>query len=305
MRGERDQPTTGDRVRVDGVSEPTRIIEPGIYTMPAEAYHADPCPEPSLSSSMARAICRDSPAHARLLHPRLTAVVTEEEAERFDVGTAAHALLLEGVNAVEVIDAKDWRTNAAKDARDAARRAGKIPLLSHVWVHVEAMLAATRRQLAQHGDGRHMFLNGAAEQTLVWREADETWCRARLDWLRPGAIDDYKTTKGSANPEDVQRTLFANGWDIQAAFYLRGLQVLTGEDATMRFACQENYPPYALSVIALGPDAMMLAEKKVRYALEQWRTCLRSDRWPSYPTQTAYVSLPPWIETAWLEKELR
>jgi hypothetical protein len=166
------------------------------------------------------------------------------------------------------------------------------------------MVAATREQLLQHGDGKHMFINGAPEQTLIWCE-DGIWCRARTDWLRHGNIDDYKTTSASANPEVLSRTIFGNGWDVQAAFYLRGVKALTGIDAAFRFACQETYPPYALSVIALGPDAAVLAEKKVLYALELWRECLRSKRWPAYPHRTAYASLPPWVESAWLEKELR
>jgi hypothetical protein len=282
----------------------TRITTPGIYKMRAAEYHADPCLEPSLSSTIARVLCDSAPAHAQHAHPRLNLQNVEEEAEHFDIGTAAHAILLEGEAAVTVIDAKDWRTNAAKDARDAARAAGKLPLLAKIWADVQAMVAAARVQLAAHHDGRAMFLNGEPEQTLIWREED-LWCRARLDWLRDGAIDDYKTTSASANPEVLSRTLFGNGWDIQAAFYLRGLKAITGIDAAFRFACQETYAPYALSVVALGPDAMMLAEKKILWALDLWRECLQSNRWPAYPTQTAYASLPPWVESAWLEKELR
>ena len=37
----------------------------------AEAYHADPAPEPSLSSSVAKILVNLSPAHARIAHPRL------------------------------------------------------------------------------------------------------------------------------------------------------------------------------------------------------------------------------------------
>ena len=276
----------------------------GVYTMRAAAYHADPCPAPSLSSSIARLLCESSPAHAREAHPRLNPQCVEEEAEHFDIGTAAHAILLEGSAAVTVIDAKDWRTNDAKAQRDAARTAGKIPLLVKIWADVQAMVTAARAQLDAHHDGRAMFTVGAPEQTLIWREED-VWCRARLDWLRAGGIDDYKTTGASANPEVISRTLFGNGWDIQAAFYLRGLKAIAGTDAMFRFACQETYPPYALSVIALGPDAMVLAEKRVLYAIERWRESLTANRWPAYPTQTAYASVPTWIESAWLEKELR
>lgn len=290
------------------------VTEPGVYDMPASVYHSDPCVEPSLSSSIAKLICLSSPAHARHEHPRLNSTVVREEAEHFDIGTAAHAVLLEGVNAVEIIEANDWRTNAAKAARDAARLAGRTPLLAKTWAEVQAMVAATRAQLARHKDGgADMFTAGGPERTLIWYEEEfGAWCRARLDWLRPvvssvsaWAIDDYKSTSASANPETWTRTLFSAGTDIQAAWYLRGLKALTGVEGTFRFAVQETYPPYALSVIALSPSAMLLAEKKCLYALESWQSCQQKRDWLGYPRRTCYATLPSWHEAAWLEKELR
>jgi len=282
------------------------ILDVGIHTIPAAAYHADPCPVPSLSSSIAKQLCLASPLHARQAHPRLTTEPTAEACEAMDVGTAAHMWLLEQLSQIAVIDAKDFRTKAAQEARDAARAAGQVPLLAARWHHVENMVAAARGQLAAHRDGgAAMFTNGLPEQTLIWREGP-TWCRARLDWLRPGAIDDYKTTThGTANPDAWSRSLFAAGHDIQAAFYLRGLKALTGDDATFRFAVQESFEPYALAVIGLGPDALMLAEKKVLYALELWQRGLERDDWPGYPPRTCWATLPAWQEAAWLEKEMR
>jgi hypothetical protein len=290
---------------------PRLILDtPGIYDgISAPDYHADPCPEPSLSSSIAKLLCLSSPAHARQDHPRLNPDAAHEEAERFDIGSAAHALLLEGDSGVVIVDAPDWRTKAAREARDAAYAAGKTPLLARAWADVEAMAIAARRQLDAHTDGgAGMFTAGKAEQTLIWRE-DRVWCRARFDWLRQPfdgdwAIDDYKSTSGSANPDSWTRAMFGMGFDLQAAWYRRGLQVLTGADAIFRFAVQETYPPYALSVIALGPDAMTIAEKKRLYALERWDECQRENAWPGYPTRTCWAELPPWEEAKWLGREL-
>jgi hypothetical protein len=290
------------------MAEPRTPLEAGIYDLPAEIYHADPCPAPSLSASIASLICCSSLLHARHEHPRLNPTATREEQEKFDLGTAAHALLLEGKNGVAVIEAPDWRTNAAKAAREAARGAGKTPLLAKIWADVEAMVKSAREQLARHRDGnRSMFSNGKPEQTLIWLDPDfDVWCRARLDWLRPGAIDDYKTTNGSAEPEAWNRSaLFQNGFDVQCAFYLRGLKVLTGIEAEFRFAVQETYPPYALSVNTPGPAAQLLAEKKILYALEHWKHALERDEWTGYPRRLCYAELPPWHEAQWLAKEMR
>jgi hypothetical protein len=295
---------------IDTITAP--ITKPGVYEIPAAQYHRDPCPEPSLSSSIAKKLCLASPAHAAYAHPRLTADAVEEEAEALDVGTAAHAILLEGVRNVVIIDAKDYRTNAAKEARDAARLAGKTPLLAARWRDVENMIAAARLQLDHHVDGAAMFTHGEPEQTLIWVErldddpATDVWCRARLDWLRDGAIDDYKTTSATANPETWTRTMFSAGHDIQAAWYLRGLRAIAGlDDAIFRFAVQEMYPPYVLSVIGLGPDALLLAEKKCLYALEVWRESRARGEWIGYPRRTCYASLPMAHEAWWLERESR
>lgn len=280
-------------------------LDVGIHTIPAAVYLADPCPAPSLSASIAKKLCLASPLHAQYDHPRLTPLPIDDASEAGDIGTAAHALLLEHTNAVVIVDAKDWRTNAAKDARDQARAAGQIPLLAKAWGDVQAMVAAARGQLDAHTDGgAAMFTDGQAEQTLIWKE-DDIWCRARLDWLRHGAVDDYKTTSASANPDTWSRTLFAAGHDLQVAWYLRGLKAITGDEATFRFAVQECYPPYALAVIALGPDALTLAEKKCLYALEVFRASLSTNNWPGYPARTCWAALPMAHEAWWLEKEMR
>lgn len=290
-------------------------IETGIYTISAAQYHADPCVEPSLSSSIAKMLCLSSPLHAWYEHPRLSPAPIEDDCEAFDIGTAAHALLLEQRDQVVIIDAPDWRTKDAKALRDQARAAGAIPLLKKKYADVQAMAIAAREQLAKHTDGgADMFTAGRPEQTLIWKEGD-VWCRARLDWIRRGAVDDYKSTSASANPETWSRTLFGAGFDIQAAWYLRGVRAIAaqdhvfdsviGADATFRFAVQETFPPYALSVIGLGPDALLLAEKKCLYALEVWRASLAANKWDGYPRRTCWASLPMAHEAWWLEKEMR
>jgi hypothetical protein len=281
------------------------LLDVGIYTIPAAQYHADPCPAPSLSSSIAKMLCLSSPLHAWYAHPRLSPAPIEDDCEAFDLGTAAHALLLEQRDQVVIIDAADWRTKDAKVQRDQARAAGAIPLLKKRWVDVQAMVTAARVQLDAHTDGgAAMFLNGQPEQTLIWKEGD-VWCRARLDWLRPGAIDDYKSTSASANPETWSRSMFGMGADIQACWYLRGLKALTGIDATFRFCVQEVRPPYALAVVGLGPDALVLGEKKLLYAIETWRGCRATSDWPGYPRRTCWASLPMAHEAWWLEFESR
>lgn len=276
----------------------------GIHWIAADVYHADPCEQPSLTSTIARILTADSPLHAWTAHPRLNPEYENTEAAHFDIGTTAHELLLEGEANVEVIEADSWRTKAAQEQRDAAYQAGKQPLLTHQWAEVDRMVQAARKQLARINADPAIFENGLPEQTLIWDE-DGVTCRARLDWLHDGyvAIDDYKTSSRTANPAGFSRSLFNMGYDVQAAFYLRGLERLTGAVAEWRWVVQETAPPYALSVVSLSPAAIGLANAKVDYAIARWRECLTTGRWAGYPTEVCYAELPGWEEARWFEKE--
>lgn len=284
------------------------IDKPGLYEIPAAEYHQDPVgPAPSLSSSLARILLSQSPQHCWFAHPRLNPAYEPEESSRFDVGTAAHGYLLEGEAGFLIVDSPDWRTKLAQVARADARLAGKVALLADQWAAVRAMAKAAGPQLDAHEDPPRPLAGGRPEQTLIWQEG-EIWCRARLDWLHEDrrTIDDLKTTGASANPDAWTRgQLFGSGFDVQAAFYLRGLRAVFGVEAIFRFVVIENMPPFALSVIGLAPDALALAERKVTHAISLWRYCLENDRWPGYPLRTCWAEAPPWEEARWLERELR
>lgn len=293
-----------------------KIESPGIYEMSAETYHEDPvAAAPSLSSSIAKELLDASPVHAQWSHPRLNPSYLREDSERFDLGTAVHAWLIEGGDdTFKIIEADDWRTAAAKRDRELARLAGLTPLLAKQWERVQAMALAARAQLKRFTERPRPLENGQAERVLVWieRVGDvDVWCRSRIDWLHDDVpvIDDYKSTGISANPDLWGRTtLFSLGFDLQAAFYLRGLMVLLGldqDEARFRFVVQENFEPYALSVVGLTPEALTLGEKKRRLAVQLWAECLTKNRWPGYPTSTVFAELPPYLEARWMERENR
>jgi hypothetical protein len=280
------------------------IDRPGCYDLPAADYHADPCAAPSLSAGVAHVLLSQSPWHAWTCHPRLNPAHQRDHAEHFDVGTAVHGYLLEGDADYVIVEAEDWRTKAARIARAEAWIAGKTPLLAAQWAAVQAMGVAVRRQLAAH-EAPIPLTGGRPEQTLVWQE-DGVWLRARLDWLRDDrrGVDDLKSTGGSAHPVVWTRSaLFANGYDLQAALYIRGVKAVFRVEPEFRFVVVETEPPHAVSVIGLGPEAMALAQRKVTRAIALWRECLARDVWPGYPTRTCWADLPPWEATRWLERE--
>lgn len=271
------------------------------------SYHDDEH-GPSLSASIAHLLCSASPAHAWTAHPRLNPNYEREHSERFDVGVAAHALLLEGVDKAVRLDWTEWRTNAAKAARDAARAAGQIPLLADQYDRVLEMVAAVNSQLAAFDVDPPLLVGGTAEVPLYWTHAGVK-LRGLVDWLRSDvtAIDDLKTTSRSAHPQAYARNLYAHGGDIQAAFYLAGARaIFEGSDPVFRWIVCETTPPYAVSVITPAPDVLAVGESKMEYAIRRWGELLQDPgpdtQWPGYPLEVVRAELPAWEETRWLER---
>ena len=268
-------------------------------------YHYDLTGDdrPSASASILHEFVTNTAAHAKARHPKLNPELVREDATHFDIGTAAHDLLLGGPDRIALIEADSFRTKAAQQARDEARVNGQLPLLDKHWRDVQAMVASVRSHLDDLDVQPPLFRDGQPEVTLVWEDRD-VLCRARLDWLRAGGIDDFKTTT-SARPEKWSRTMFDHGCDIQAAFYLRGVKAAFGIDATFRFLVVEKSEPYACAVFSPAPDTLALANQKIDWALDMWKRCVESGDWPAYAERVHYVTLPPWAEGAWFDREAR
>ncbi len=283
------------------------MLDIGLHdAIPADEYHADA----ALSSGIAKLLIERSPAHAWTAHPSLNPDWKPEVEDKFDLGTAAHKLLLEGENCIVEGDFADWRSAVAKQFREDARKAGQVPLLISQANRVREMVEKAQMQMGTWYEDLDLFLHGKPEQTICWKDDHDVLCRARIDWLhdasykRPYAVDDYKTTSASSLPSKWERTMYGMGGDVQVAFYLRGLKKLFGIDpADWRYVVQETYPPYALSVVTLAPSAMALANDKVQKAIDLWAVCMEKDFWPAYPAKIASIEVPTWEEMRWLDRE--
>lgn len=274
---------------------PIVVTEPGIYDMPDSVYHRDPVPDGSLSCSEAGKLL-DLPA--RYHHAKL--VGGEEYKDTFDFGKAAHRLVLGAGASVEVIDADDWRTKAAKEARDAARADGHTPMLAKDWAVVEAMAA----QLRSHKLAMALLdpTRGAPERSLFWLDHD-VWRRARLDWL-PDIPDtgrlivpDYKTTATAADHRSFGKAAASFGYHRQASWYLDAVgEVLDVHDAAFVFIVQERTAPYLVNVIELAPSAMAIGAEQNRRALDLYRECRERGEWPAFGPGVEMAQLPRWAE---------
>ena len=270
------------------------INTPGIYEIPATEYHSDPCPEPSLSASVARTLIDRSPLHAWMQHPKLGVQQEEKPEARLSLGKAAHSVILEGDwNGIWFIDKDSFRTKAAQEERTKAIAAGVTPLLQKDRGTIAAMVAEFERA----GMDRSGF---ETERTLIWKDkateaAPTIWCRARVDLLGDRLILDLKTTAVPATPERWGRNLI---WDyaMQAGFYRRGYKALKGgKPPAFRFIVQETTPPYSVAQFAFDGAGLDYADYLAEQAVWKWGECIKAQSWPSYAAGVNVMEAPYWV----------
>lgn len=273
----------------------------------APIYHSLPMAEyieaKAFSASLAQDIIDKSPFHAWYNSPWNTERVSSESNEA-DIGTYSHAMLLEGGHdALVVVDAADWRTNAAKEQREAARQQGKLAILAQKVNDAEAMVKEARAFIAA-SEISHVFDNGKAEQTIFWTEGGVE-CKIRPDWLTDDATIylSYKTTAGSANPESWMRTQLP-GYQVGMALYEQGIKAAFGVDTLAVHLVQEQKAPYKCSLVGLSPAYHEIAWLKLATALRIWKSCLSSGKFDAYPNRICYAEPAAWQMTQAEQEEI-
>jgi hypothetical protein len=268
------------------------VEQPGQYDgIPDSEYHAD---KGSLSSSGARKLLPPSTPFQfkwERDHPRT------ETKDYFDLGHAAHTLVLgEGAEIVE-LEFDAWTTKASKEARDKVWAEGKTPLLSKDFRKVHEMAAAIK----QHPLAEALFSSGVAERSLYYRDVETgVMLRARPDWLPTRGrgrliITDYKTA-ASADPSKFGKSAGDFGYHQQDAWY-RDAAIALGldDDPAFVFVVQQKEAPYTVSIVELGRDAVNLGRRLNRAAIDLYAKCEANNHWPGWGDEPHLVSLPSYV----------
>jgi hypothetical protein len=254
-------------------------MKPGIYSGISNAdYHRDP----ALGSTSLKTLATRTPAHYQhdKQHPKFS--------DAFTLGTAAHSLILEGsTEDIVVVDADNWLTKAAKEAKAAALAEGKQPLLTREWWQVRTM----RDAVMGHPLARAAFTDHKAEQSVFWDEDGQTY-KCRPDAWKPGLLVDLKTTV-NADPNEFGKTAHNFGYHQSAAHYIDGVKAVTGEELPFHFVLVEKTAPYLVSVVELDIEAVNIGRQLNDRAKRIYRECVESNTWPGYQSPDL-ISLPMW-----------
>ena len=254
---------------------------------------------PRLSQSTAHTLVTQSPAHAWWYHPRLGGH-RKTTTDAMTQGTLLHRLVLGCGPDIQIIDAPDFRTKAAKAARDEAIEAGRVPVIASKFESLRSRSDGIRERLR---DECGITFDGAKELSIYWTEEPDAGkgvrCRGRIDHIYDTTIHDLKFVS-SAHPDAVARKAFDLGYDIQAAAYTSAAEMQFPELAGRMefvFVFVEAEPPHGIYAAPLNGEYRAIGERRWMRAVRMWRECLRSASWPNYSSKNDLASIapPPWV----------
>lgn len=254
---------------------------------------------PALSAHVAHVLETESPLHAWTFH-RLLGGKPKPSTDPQVKGSILHNLLLEGGSKIVEIDADAYRSNAAKEARDAALEAGLLPCLTEKLADARACVERWLERFQEiriHGAPFSLY-GGDTEVSLEWDDQGAL-CHGRADWINKERtlVVDLKTTEGSAAPGVCATSLLRTAAVIQDHAYRAAIEAEHPELAgrvEMIFLFAQTVEPFAVTPIVCGNTMREIGCGRWRRAVETWNTCLRTGRWPSYTTHPIQVEAPSW-----------
>jgi hypothetical protein len=228
--------------------------------------------------------------------------IPREESPAMFVGTAIHAAVLEpdkfhaGYLPMPRVDRRTKDGKAVHDEyQQRAHEAGQLLIGADDYAACVSIAA----QVRQHPAASVLFADGAPEQSAFWTDPETgLLCKARPDWLRPGAVLDVKSTD-DASAYAFQRSVTKWRYHVQAAWYLDGIYHATGEQRQAFVFCVfEKTPPYAAAFYYADSDMLELGRREYQRVLRVYAQCVERDIWPGYSSEILPISLPAWVLNA-------
>lgn len=274
----------------------------GVHDLSAEEYHADPCPEPSLSSSGIKRLLTGSPAEFAAHNPKLSQfpeLIKRDGTKAQDLGTIVHSIVLGKGAGFHALDPEDcpartkkgapytsWRDDA-KAWREEQEAKGVIimsrPDGARVQTAAGAMVGMLRKE---YGD----WPIGDSEVAILWQRETAhgpIWCRALLDHvaLRHMTVLDPKSTDWPISDRIARKKVSTELWAIQSAWYMEAVESAHPEIVgrlRFRFPLVEINPPFQTRFVTMSEARISIARQRIDRAADLFAKCLRDGVWPPY-----------------------
>lgn len=186
----------------------------------------------------------------------------------------------------------DRRTKDGKAAYELACSTGLIPLNFDDYTCAKTIAKNVRSS----SSANIIFATGKPERTFIWQDPlTKIFCKARCDWLTDDflLIADLKSAR-DASPTGFKKACGEYNYHRQAAWYLWGLNQITGKDALFAFPVYETDPPYAAAFYYASPEMIGQGEREIYKLLAQYGECFTRNKWPGYSDELQPIDLPNW-----------
>lgn len=269
------------------------MVSRRIEDMPADEYHAIK----AANASSLKTLRSGTVSH--MLAPR-------ESKSAFDLGTAIHSLVLEGLDAFRErhpIRPKHWTDWRSKDAREwkAEREAEGCVVITPDEAEIIRRIGKELRR----NEAACLLLErsiGRRELTYLWTDpAFDVPCKCRFDAvaldgeLRVGV--DLKSAR-TAIPRDFARAAVNFGYDLQFAHYDAGFHAVEGVELdAYAVIVVETSEPFGVATYQIGPDWLERGRVERDRALSTWADWYHDGAvTPAtvYPTWFQELELPAW-----------
>jgi len=263
------------------------IPEPGIhYNIPDAEYRAWPCV--NISSLIELLPPDGTPADY------LYALDNPYQSPAMALGTATHVAVLQPdlFKATYVCGPDCRRGTKQWDAAEAeAGSNGSRLVKPDEYNQAVAMGGAVRG----HAGSAEYLMRGAAEVSFVWKDSiTGLLCKGRIDWVAGFVLVDLKTTM-DLSWRFLERRIAEHHYAARAAFYLDGLQSVTGDE----------YGPF-VHIWVRNKNAPLvrctyLRKRDIKLGRFQYQSCLdvlaeckRTKQWPGYGDDVRPIGVPAW-----------
>jgi exodeoxyribonuclease VIII len=210
---------------------------------------------------------RKTPAHYK---------TPQEETAALRFGRIAHEYILEGKQNWVLSPFDSFRTKEAREWRDAQT----LPILIEQQDQEVFKMAMS---VHNHEAVKKLIYHGQAEQTYLFDEPTTgAPCRCRPDYItKDNFILDLKTTD-DASARGFAYSCRKYRYDVQAAFYLDGVEYATGiRPERFIFIAVEKKAPYAVGVYEIDDESVELARIDYIDDLKKWQRAEAAGEFPA------------------------
>lgn len=296
-----------------------KITENGVYAIPIEQHHAQPCDGPSITSSRLRTIFEESPLDYWIRSPLNPNRLPDIEKEAWNVGRALHHLVLGesgfrkrfAIMPDEIASAKGEGSRTKRWAWEKDHAHLTI-LTPSQFEDIRGMAGVLDWQrpgpdrpapedsgLANNQLVKDGILSGLIEVTIAYKDPETgIWLLSRPDAIPLTSTDavDLKMTD-SITLDSLSRTVAEYRYDMQAAMIRYMMRKVLELNVSFSLVFVKRKPPYSVEIRELTDEEVNEGEKDLLAAFRYFAKCLHTARWPGPGGQrrdAAPLSRPHW-----------